>query len=216
MPQNRELQKFRESSEAKEVANLLEQAGVNFTVSNTSRAFDVSQIGGLGGDSSDEGILIAVRESDFESARSILEASYLSTPIPDDHYLITASNEDLAEILATPDEWSPFDVVHARSMMSKRGIDLELIEEKKQKRIEALKSGKPASNWLIWGGWAGALTGGLIGVGIAWSLTSMKEKTPEGEFYTYDDRSREIGKKMMSVSIVVLLLLVFLRGSSGQ
>ena len=39
----------------------------------------------------------------------------------------------------------------------------------------------------------------------------MKEKTPDGEFFSYDEKSRAIGKKMLAVAIAVLVAAVLLR-----
>jgi hypothetical protein len=42
----------------------------------------------------------------------------------------------------------------------------------------------------------------------------MKERTPEGEFFTYDERSREIGKPMFLLACLITSLALLLRFSS--
>ena len=210
MSELRELQLFRSAKEAEEVVELLRSEGLEVRVSSTSRAFDVSQIGGLGGDESDAEILVVVEESDFDSARELMERSYLSTPIPAGHFLEKVTDEDLVEIVGEQEDWSPFDVVHAKRLIKERGLDLELIEEKRVQRINRLKNGKRASKMLLCLGWLAAISGGLAGILIAWSLVSMKEKTSAGEFYAFDEYSRNVGAKMMRVSIVVFAVLAVL------
>ncbi|MFT5632393.1 MAG: hypothetical protein ACI9SQ_000097 [Rubritalea sp.] len=39
----------------------------------------------------------------------------------------------------------------------------------------------------------------------------MKEKTPDGDFFTYDAKSREIGGIMSMFAIVLLVIEIFLR-----
>lgn len=37
----------------------------------------------------------------------------------------------------------------------------------------------------------------------------MKEKTPEGEFFKYDEESRERGKPMFQVACVMIVTVIF-------
>jgi len=91
---------------------------------------------------------------------------------------------------------------------------LKKVEEKKAEHVHQLRRGRRASKKLIVFGWVFSLLGGLIGLGIAWSLASMKEKTPHGEFFTYDEESRAIGRKMLKVAGAMLAVGVFLRVAS--
>ncbi len=47
---------------------------------------------------------------------------------------------------------------------------------------------------MILGGWLGAV--------IAWSLCHSKEQTPDGEFPTYNARSRAAGKIMFPIACI--------------
>jgi hypothetical protein len=90
----------------------------------------------------------------------------------------------------------------------------DILYKQSQERAEKLKQGKPASRTLLFFGWLFSVLGGLIGLGIAWSICFMKEKTPEGEFFTYDEKSRGIAKSMF-VLACVMTGLVFIFGFSN-
>ncbi len=145
------------------------------------------------------------------AARAATEREHLKIDLPADHYLLSSTDAELVEIVAHSSEWSGFDVAHARRLISQRGIDLKQIEDKVAEHIHRLRQGKPASERLIVFGWVFSFLGGLIGVGIGWSLASMKEKTPYGEFFTYDEKSRAIGGRMLKVAGTVLAAAVVLR-----
>lgn len=206
-----ELSRYRDTESVSETKGLLEAANISCRVGSTATNFDITTIGS----GSDPEVIISVRRDDYLAARSAMEEAIPTIDLPDDHYLLTSSDEELIEILGKPGEWSPLDVAHARRLAKDRGIDEVDIEKKKNERMERLQRGKSASNTLLFFGWLfsvlGVLIGlGLIGVGIAWSLCFMKEKTPEGEFFTFDARSREIGKSMFFVACVTTGIALFL------
>jgi hypothetical protein len=143
--------------------------------------------------------------------RAEREREYLKTDLPADHFLLTSTDEELVEILARPSDWGGFHVAHARRLVFQRGIDLKRVEEKKAENVRRLQRGQRASKKLIVFGWIFSVMGGVIGLGIAWSLISMKEKTPHGEFFTYDEESRVIGRKMLNVAGVMFAFGVIMR-----
>ena len=204
-----ELSRCRDGESVAEIKAILDAAGISYRVGSTATTFDITAIGS----GSDAEVIFSVRRSDFSAARSAMENEFLSDALPDDYYLLTFSDEELAEILGKPSEWSAFDVAHARKMAEARGIDEAQVIKKREERIKILQQGKPASRTLLFFGWLFSALGGLIGLGIAWSICHMKEKTPEGEYYTYDARSREIGRPMLKLAWVmtgITLLLEFL------
>ena len=73
--------------------------------------------------------------------------------------------------------------------------------------LERLRAGKPAPAQLIRMGWRGAITGGIVGLLIAWSICTAKERTAQGEFFTYDAASREKGKLILWTALAVLAVL---------
>lgn len=209
-----ELNRCRDAESVSETTEPLDVAKILYRVGSTAVNFDLSKIGT--GD--DPEVIISVRREDYAAARAVLEEEYSKFDLPDGHYLLSSSDEELAEILAKSSEWNAFDVAHARRLAVERDIDSESIEKKKEERIQKLKEGKPASKKLLLTGWIFSFTtllgwvggllwlSGLIGIGVAWSLCYMKEKTPDGDYYTYDFKTREFGKPMLFLSNVTMLV----------
>lgn len=148
------------------------------------------------------------------AARAEMEKEHLKINLPENHYLLGSTDEELVEIVAHSSEWSGFDVAHARRLISQRGIDLKKVMDKRAEHIDQLRRGKRASKRLIVFGWIFSFLGGLIGVGIAWSLVSMKEKTPDGEFFSFDEESRVVGGRMLKISVTVVAVEIVLRFAS--
>lgn len=202
-----ELSRCRDGEAVEDTKAVLDSAAIPYRLASTAPNFDISIIG----TGADPEVIISVRKSDYPAARAAMEEDLIRVDLPDDHYLLTATDHELAEILGKPSEWSPFDVAHARRLAIQRGVDLDLIESLKRQRLEELKKGKPASRALMFAGWLFSALGGFLGIGIAWSICFMKERTPEGEFHTYDARSRDLGKGMLFIGCLVLVLIILLR-----
>jgi len=202
-----ELSRCRDGESVSETTDILDSANISYRVGSTASNFDITSIG----TGSNPEVIISVRRADYNAARSAMEEEYLKTNLPDDHYLSTSSDDELADILGKPEEWSSFDVAHARKIAKDRGIDESLIQLKKSQRMEQLQRGKPVSKTLLLVGWFFSLIGGLIGIGIAWSICFMKEKTPEGDFFTYDVESRERGRPMFQVACLMATIVILVR-----
>ncbi|MCB1228593.1 MAG: hypothetical protein KDK99_22510 [Verrucomicrobiales bacterium] len=205
-----ELRRCRDGDTVEDTKSVLDAAQIPYRVGSTATSFDISTIG----TGSDPEVIISVRRADFSAARAAMEEEYLKVDLPSDHYLLTSPDEELAEILGKPVEWSPFDVAHARKLAEARGIEPADIERQSEERAKRLKQGKPASGSLLFFGWLFSVLGGLIGLGIAWSICFMKEKSPEGDFFTYDEKSREIAKPMFILACVMTGLALILRFSN--
>lgn len=199
-PELIELSRCRDGEAVAEVCAILDSAGIPYTTGSTAPNFDISTIGS----GNDAVVIISVRKHDFVAARSAMENEYLKYALPDDHYLKSFSNEELAEVLGKSSEWSPYDVAHARELAKAKGIDPAEIERLHDEKMDQLRKGKPASPALLICGWVFTLLGGLIGLGIAWSICYMKEKTPDGDFHTYDEKSRQLAKPMLIIASIML------------
>ena len=206
-----ELQRSRDPTILKETTGLLDTTGIPYRCSALPQMFDIGKIGA----GEDAEVVVSVPRNQYAAARAAMESAvYLKEDLPDNHYLVTSTDEELVEVVAHSSEWSPFDVAHARRLIVERGIDTKQIEAKRAEHLRQQRLGKPASKELILLGWVFSVLGGLIGLGLAWSLCYMKEKTPDGEFFSYDEKSRAIGKKMLALAITVLVAAVLLRVSS--
>lgn len=197
-----ELQRCRDSAAVQDIIRILDAEGIPHRMGSDAPCVDVSTIG----TGHDAQVIVSIREEDYEAARAAMERDSLEVDLPPDHYLLTSTDDEIAEIIAQPGEWSAFDVAHARRIMSERGIVPASIEIKRQERLQQRREGKRASAFLIGFGWVAVLLGGYLGVIIAWSLCYSKERTPEGEFPTYDARSRAIGRCMLFVAVLMTLV----------
>jgi len=202
-----ELQRCNDAERLERITRILDSAGIAYRRSALPEMFDLGKIGA--GENAQ--VIINVSRKDYAMARAAMEGEDLKTELPANHYLLTSTDDELVEIVAHASEWSAFDVAHARRLISQRGVDLKKVEDKKAERLRQLRQGQRASKKLIFFGWVFSVLGGLIGLGIGWSLAHMKDKTPEGEFFTYDEESRIIGKRMLKVAGLVFSIGVVLR-----
>ena len=210
------LQILQDVEEARLLVATLSAAGVASKISDAEEDSGLEGLGRVNDDSRLDEIKVMVRRDDFRKAKAILQESYSDYELPEGHYLLTSSDDELVEILSHRDSWSAFDVAQAERLAGERGLDLNKVREAEKERLILLKKGKRAPEWLIVFGWLGAIGGGFVGMAIAWSLRTMKEKTPDGDFFSYDEDSRKVGSQMRLVSTIVSVLTVFIWiGSRG-
>jgi hypothetical protein len=201
-----ELQRCRDLESLTQITGILEAAGIAYQRSSLPKMFELGKIG-----AADEAeVVVSVPRELYDAARAAMESAYLNTKLPEDHYLLTSTDEELIEIVAQSSEWSALDGAHAKRLMGERGIDTKRIEDKRAEHLQQLRLGRPAPKKLTLFGWLFSVLGGLIGLGIAWSLCYMKEKTLDGEFPTYDEKSRAVGQKMLRVAIIAFAGALFL------
>ena len=202
-----ELQRCRDSDQVQEVTDILKSSCIPYELKSTALNFDLSSIGS----GSNAEVVIRVPAEVYDEARQALESEYINVALPDDHYLLSSTDDEIIEIVGNASDWNAFDVAHARKIMVERNLDAGDVDIQKSLSLARLKEGKKAPFKLIAMGWIFTALGGLIGLGIAWSLCTMKEKTPHGEFYTYDEASRKIGKDMGGVAFIVSVITIFMR-----
>jgi|GEM_PF-1358078 len=208
-----ELLRSTSREEVASTAVLLSASGVPHKVSSSRAGAEITEIGR--GDVPKD-YFITVKESEFQQARNVLESVYAKTKLPQGHFLHSATDEDLIEVLSSPSEWSAFDVAHARRLAMERGMEETVIQAGREVQLACPAHGRKAPQTLIIYGYVSALLGGLNTVGIlgvfggvsallvGLSLLNSRERTPEGEFYRYDEDSRRAGKR-----ILVILGLMF-------
>ena len=203
-----ELNRCRSAEGVADTTDPLDAADIWYKVGSTAIIFDYSKIG-VGDDPE---VIVSVRKKDHAAARAVLEEEYGKVDLPDDHYLLTASDEDIAEILAKSEEWNPYDVVHARRLAENRNLDPVKIEKKKQERVEHLRLGKPASKILLSFGWVFSVIGlyggifGLAGIVAGLALYFSKKRTDDGAFHVFNSNSRMQGLCMFCVAIVFMVV----------
>ena len=209
-----EFQRFSDDAMLEETVADLEAAGIPFRIGSTAPGTESSWTG----TGTVIQVVLSVPASRHAEARRLLEDRHARLPLPDDHHLLTASDDDLIEILSHEEEWSPYDVAHARQLARARNIDEELIRHLAATRLARVREGRQASRLLVIGGILLAVGGtwglpllSIMATGIGWSLFSMKDKHPDGSFPTYDEASRRTGKVIFLFGLVTLPVGLLLR-----
>ncbi|XZF13225.1 hypothetical protein ACTHGU_15665 [Chitinophagaceae bacterium MMS25-I14] len=130
------------------------------------------------------------------------------------------TNEELEEILLSPDKYSPEFVQTADNELLGRGIQTDALNEaRKQKLLTAdatlyrSKKGNPAYIIICF---ILAFFGGLLAIFAGYTYAYSKNKTSQGEdVFVYDEETRKLGSAMMVIGIVVFCLtLLYKLGSN--
>ncbi len=211
---------FNDKSLARELYQKLSEAGIPVVWEDTEGFFDVTF--------ANNEILhiyyVKIKQEDFKKADELLMNSIMETdqqPIGD-YYLFSFSNEELIDVLKSPDEWNAFDLYWAKKILASKGIELteEELEQQKTKRIEELK--KPwilDKLWLFcaFSLWVVALGFVHIYAAIAVifisSYISFSKKTmPDGQrVMAFSDTDRLLGKVCLAAGygLAVFILLQY-------
>jgi hypothetical protein len=207
-----ELLRTTSKDEVYSTVQLLTAAAVPHKVSTSRAGSEITEIGRA---DAPRDLFITVREADFLHAREVLETAYAKTKLPPGHFLLSATDEDLIEVLGSPSEWSAIDVAHVRKMVKERGIEELVIQARREVQHAGLAHGRKAPKTLIIYGYVSALLSGLNAIGtlcvfggvsavlIGYSLLYSKERTPEGEFHRFDEKSRRSGKRILVIFVIV-------------
>ena len=112
-------QKFNDAALANELAELLGKHGIKYYVEEESVVFDPTfSYNPLAKDYS-----VKIRKQDFQILNQLLtdEESKNIGDIDKDYYLFSFTNDELMEVITKADEWSAFDTVLARKILTDRG-----------------------------------------------------------------------------------------------
>jgi len=195
--------KFRNIEEAKDLTDLLKKEGIPFKINENTDVFDLTMTGNLPSD-----IQLLLNGEDFVKVSTLYERllKEYTNEVDDDHYLYDFTNDELIEVLEKKYEWSEFDVVLARQILTQRGIEIsqEKLDQLERDRIEKEKLGQASPKAQLIVGYISAFLGGLLGIIIGWYLWKHKKSLPNGEeipVYQIDDRMH--GKTMFIIGLIV-------------
>lgn len=196
-------QKFNDSALANDLVELLDQHNIPYFIQEETSGFDPSLV--MSNAAVD--YAVKIKSEDFEKVNQLrkdYEEQNLDG-IEKDYYLFSFTDDELMEVLTKADEWSTFDVVLARKLLTERGknitdADIKSINEKRIEDLKAPETGQ--STWIIIG-YICALIGGVLGLFIGWHLKSYKKTLPTGEkVYGYTENDRWHGRVIFYISIV--------------
>jgi hypothetical protein len=206
--------KFYTLDEAQELLDILKQNNISGQIQDdTIRKADFTVL-----DDNSPKVAIKLRPEDFPVVNSLLgEQAKKQVDLSEadkDHPLFTFTNDELLEVVMESDSWSAYDVALAKEILVKNGIVVSEAMEGvfKEKRLKELAKFEPAgSAWTIFG-YVSALLGGILGIIIGWNLWKSKKTLPNGErLYTYSDKDREHGIRIVIIGVVMFVLILTLR-----
>lgn len=230
------FQTFEMEEDAKELAAMLLEEGINAEASSLPKRIDAVLIG------SDftNNYVVKIAAGDFERANEVIYGYQdQAMAIPADHPLREMSNEELMAVVGKPDEWGADNYKIALVLLEQRGApvaDAEL-EALQHKRIATLAEKKKLSGWLLAMGYLTALLPaarnipniaegsssisvwffpGALGLLIGMSVIVARTTLPNGQrVLTYDAPSIKHGMWIVGVNVlswvvnaVVVLFLV--------
>ena len=161
-------------------------------------------------------IMVKVQQIDIEKLDNIWndELTVDLEAVDKNHYIFEFTNEELFDILARPDEWSPSDYKLSIALLKKRGknIDKDLIESLKKQRLKDLsKTESSQTPWIILGYFVSVL-GGIIAIAIGWHLMSSKKTLPNGtKSFSYRDSDRKHGSLIFYIGIFFTVFWISVR-----
>lgn len=194
--------KFNDAALANELAGLLDEHHIPYFIQEETSGFDPSLV--MSNATVD--YAVKIKSEDFEKVNQLqkdFEGKNIEG-VEKDYYLFSFTDDELMEVLTKADEWSAFDVVLARKILTERGknisdADLTAIHEKRIEELKEPETGQPT--WIILG-YILALMGGVLGLFIGWHLKTHKKTLPDGQkVYAYTEQDRWHGKVIFYLAI---------------
>jgi hypothetical protein len=146
------FKKFNEFKEAIALTEQLKKAGIQYELKDEKPDAEITSAN----DSPEQksGWLLLVDNTDFDKVTKILEINteVILKNIDENHYLFEFTNEELIDILMTPDKWGKFDYLLAQKILIDRGeiISSAQLMAFRQKRLEDLaQPDKRQIPWII-------------------------------------------------------------------
>ena len=213
---------FHQIENAEEYVSILEKNDIPYLLESSEALLDSSIIG--------TGLIpkavIKILPSDFKKVNGILK-QLLDNYDYTNHYLNELSDEELIEILEKPEEWTVEDQIIAKQILRGRGKEIseEELQEKKKKRLSALREGQKGNKTNMAFSFVAIILGYVIhvvftvgGIGMALYYAFDKSTDEEGTgYFTFEPKTRKYGKIMLYCGLMVLfvVLLVFLKVIAG-
>ena len=194
--------------EANYAFEVLKQGGVICKLNNNTPNVDTF----ITGDTAIQEFEVKVDRSQYQLALDLLEkdAEQYLDEVSADHYMLSFTSDELNEVLAKPDEWSPFDYALAKKILREKGEEKseeELAELKEDRQLAlSVQDGPEKANSTIVFGYLFAFLSGIIGLAIGVYLVSAKKTLLDGEkIYRYENSYRNHGYVITLISLVITI-----------
>ena len=154
--------------------------------------------------------IVKVQSHDFAKVSELMNelAELAVLDASDEHYLFDFKDEELFDILASPDEWSAFDYQLARRILDERGIEIDtkLLNSLKESRLQELAQPEEKPTSLL-SAYFFALLGGVIGIVLGWHIMTARKTLPDGQRpYLYPESDRKHGPWIIALGVVMLVV----------
>lgn len=205
------FKKYPDAKEARAIQQLLIDNGIECTFIDGGSAMGSAMAGELSKEYE-----LQLHPDNFEQAQTLLEkeAEGMMANLPEDYYLLDFTDEELYDVILKHDEWSEFDYMLARKLLTDKGKDIDenLIKVLRKQRIEDLS--KPEQDQKVWVvvGYVLSLVGGFFGVITGYVLWTSQKTLPNGEtVFTYSENDRKHGKIILILGIIMLPVIIGIR-----
>lgn len=212
MSQYAAFEKFFSPEQAEPVLAILKEHNVTYEFLKIGKVVDAM----IAGETLNYNYELKIARNQFEYVNQLLldKIQINLDNVDPEYYLFSFSDEELGEILRKPDEWGRQDYIIARQLLESRGINYseEDLTYFKNKRLQILaRPEKEGKGWL-YAGYFFAAFGGFIGVLIGLALWQSTKVLPNGnKVYTYDQKTRNRGRRIMYISLIVFGFSIALR-----
>ncbi len=156
-------------------------------------------------------VVVKIQADNFEKVNALIETDTALVTIPERHFLISFSNEELTDVLQKQDEWGTDNYNIARKLLEQRGkpVPQAALDKYKTERMEALA--KPTTVEPVWLSlaFASAIAGGIFAIIFGRMIYTSTKILPNGKrVYVYDAASRKNGFALYMIGIAVLALYI--------
>jgi hypothetical protein len=219
-----ELMRSVHADEIDATVEVLTLACIAYHITSTQSESEGAEAAFLGQASEPVAQAVLVSPADLEAARNALEKAYTDCELPEGHFLHTASDADIADVLLNPADWGAFDVVHAKRLASERNIDLAAVAAQQQETKSRLAKGKPAAHWLLALAWLAILASIYTSYiwGNDWKVnmgcicaailgeTYANSCLEDDVTHVYDRASRQHGRLLTVVAVSNIIVMRYL------
>jgi hypothetical protein len=212
MSQYTAFEKFFSPEQAEPVLAILKEHNITYEFLKIGKVVDAM----IAGETLNYNYELKIARNQFEYVNQLLldKIQINLDDVDPEYYLFSFSDDELVEILRKPDEWGRQDYIIARQLLKSRGINYadEDLTYLKNKRLEILARPEKEGKGWIYAGYFFAAFGGFFGVLIGLALWQSTKVLPNGnKVYTYDQKTRNRGRLIMYVALIVFGLSIALR-----
>lgn len=200
------IRNFSQEEQFMELLDILEEHGLPYQTEVYRQRLDPISMVTLAPE-----FIVKVQSGHFSEVYELLniQAARAVGQADEDHYLFDFKDEELFDILASPDEWSAFDYQLARRILRERDIDVDqkLLDLLKKSRMEVLAQPEEKQTAYLSVAYLFAFLGGVVGIVIGWNMVTAQKTLPNGQqIYAYRESDRKHGRWIIALGSIMFLV----------